>query len=206
MASVWNLDSDAALWDAARERLKAHGIPNATLIAGSGNDPGVVGLLPDAHFDLVLSRRGPGVNHTLLPKLAPDARVIQELWLDPPGLLEIFGRKSALVDVGNNPRWLMDTYACLDLRAVSFKEYYFDLYFADADHLARYLSLPTQLLSYPMPAMPYDDALDRQALELYVRYNEKRKGVHVIGRRMAGLFRREPVQYAPARPDVEPME
>jgi SAM-dependent methyltransferase len=206
VASVWGIDTEPDLLAAARARVETHGLSNAKLVSGSVTDQQAVGQLPDDHFDVVLSRRGPNVTHLLLPKLKARAHVVQELFRDPLGLLGFFGRRSLLGDLGDNPRWLIDEYAWIGLRTVSFKEYYFDFYFVDSDHLARYLSLPTQLCSYPMPAMPYDERRDRAALELYAHYNQTAKGIRVINHRQVGLFRRERVQYAPVAPDVEPVE
>ena len=204
VASICGFDQAADLLDAARERVAAHAISNATIVHGNVADDAAVAQLPDGFFDIVLSRRGPNVNSALLAKLSDDAYVVQELWLDPLGLLEFFGRKALLGDLGANPRWLLDEYTWLGLRPVSMKEYFSDAYFADADHLGRYLSLPTQLLSYPMPGMPYSEERDRATLELYARYNATPKGIRVINHRQVFLFRRERVQYAPAAPDVEP--
>ena len=206
VASIWGLDSDADLLSAARARVAALGVENATLVHGTVAEPEHVSQLPDDTFDLVLSRRGPNVNRSLLPKLTPDALVVQELFQDPLGLLEAFGRKTFVADIGDNPQWLVDTYSWLGLLPVSVKSYYFDSFFRDAAHLAAYLSQPTQRYSWPMPAMPYREDRDRPALELYVRYNTRPKGIRIVNHRKVYLFRRERVQFAPVAPDVEPLE
>jgi SAM-dependent methyltransferase len=203
VAAIWGFDQDPDLLAAARERAASLGLTNATLLLGNVAEPADIGRLPDSTFDLVLSRRGPNVNATLLPKLKPNAYVIQELWHDCLGLLEIFGRKSFLRDIGSNPGWLVDTYSWLNFFPVSVKEYYFESFFRDAGHLAAYLSQETTLSGWPMPPMPYREERDRAALELYVRYNTTPKGVRLLNHRKVYLFRQTAVHYAPVAPEVK---
>jgi hypothetical protein len=145
-----------------------------------------VAPLPDDAFDLVLSRRGPNVDN-VMGKLKPDSFVIQELFQSFPGLLEIFGRKSFLMNVGDNPRWLIEAYAGLDLFPVSAKDYYFETTFRDIDHLAAYLAQHTALYEWPLPPMPYEEVRDRPALELYARYNQTVRGIRVLNHRKVYL-------------------
>ena len=163
-----------------------------------------VARLPDGAFDLVLSRRGPNANQALMPKLKPDAVVVQELWQDPLGLLEIFGRKTFHAGIGDNPNWLAEQYSWLDLFPVSIKEYFTESFFRDAQHLIAFLSQPNAFCSWPMPPTPYDEARDREPLELYIRYNLTPDGIRVINHRKVYLFRRTTVRYAPAIPNVKP--
>jgi len=206
VASIWGLEPDPDRLAAARMRVAEQGLENTTVVAGSTVNVDDVARLPDETFDLVLSRRGPNVNSAILEKMRPTAMVVQEVFQDPLGLLEFFGRKTLVADLGDNPGWLVEEYSWLGLMPVSIKEYYFESYFRDAEHLAAYLSLETMLFSWPMPAMPYEETRDRAALELYVRYNSTPKGVRVINHRMVYLFRRERMQYAPVAPDLEPLE
>jgi SAM-dependent methyltransferase len=206
VAAIWGFDQDADLLDAARQRVATLGLTNVTLVPGNVAVPDDVAPLPDGTFDVALSRRGPNVNASLMPKLKPEAYVIQELFQDSPGLLEIFGRKSFLSHVGDNPHWLVDEYSWLELFPVSIKAYYYESYFRDADHLAAYLSQKTTLYSWPMPPLPYDAERDRAALELYVRYNATSKGVRVMNHRKVYLFRRAAVQYVPVAPELKPLE
>jgi hypothetical protein len=159
-------------------------------------NPEDVKQLPENTFDLVLSRRGPNVNN-VMSKLKPNGFVIQELFQGYLGLLEIFGRKSFLADIGDNPRWLIDEYSRINLFPVSIKEYYLESYFRDTDHLAVHLARKTSLYEWPLPPIPYEEARDRQALELYARYNQTPNGIRMITCRHVYLFRRTPVLYAP---------
>jgi SAM-dependent methyltransferase len=206
VAAIWGFDLDTNLLDAARQRVASLGLANVTLVPGNVAVPGDVAPLPDGAFDVVLSRRGPNVNASLMPKLKPEAYVVQELFQDSPGLLEIFGRKSFLSHVGDNPHWLVDEYSWLELFPVSVKAYYYESYFRDADHLAAYLSQKTALYSWPMPPLPYDAEWDRAALELYVRYNTTPKGVRMVNHRKVYLFRRTAAHYVPVAPDLKPLK
>jgi SAM-dependent methyltransferase len=205
VATIWGFDQDADLLTAARQRVAHLDLTNVTLVLGDVAIPDDVAKLPDDTFDLVFSRRGPNVNATVMAKLKTEAYVVQELYQDCLGLLEMFGRKSFLADVGDNPRWLVDEYSWLGLFPVSIKEYYYESFFRDADHLAAYLSQATMLCSWPMPPMPYEEERDRAALELYVRYNTTSKGVRLMNHRQVYLFRRTAVQYAPIAPEVKPL-
>jgi SAM-dependent methyltransferase len=206
VAAIWGFDQDADLLAAARQRVATLNLTNAMLVLGNVAAPDDVAQLPDNAFDVVLSRRGPNVTAALMAKLKPEAYIVQELHQDPRGLLEIFGRKSFLAEVGDNPHWLVDEYSWLELFPVSIKEYYYEAYFRDADHLTAHLSQEKALYSWPMPPMPYDEERDRPALELYVRYNTTPKGVRVMNHRKVYLFRRMAVQYAPADPKVRPLD
>jgi SAM-dependent methyltransferase len=202
--SIWGFDQDKNLLDAARRRVANAGFTNVTFIKGNDAVTEDVATLPDKNFDLILSRRGPNVNQALLPKLKSDAVVIQELWQDPVGLLEMFGRKTFHGDLGDNPNWLVDEYSWLDLFPVSVKEYYFDSFFRNASHLVSYLSQKTSFYSWTMPPTPYVEAIDREALDLYARYNTTPEGIRVLNHRKVYLFRRMLVHHAPARPDLKP--
>ncbi|MFN8494301.1 MAG: class I SAM-dependent methyltransferase [Caldilineaceae bacterium] len=202
--AIWGFDEDADLLAAARQRVASLGLTNATIILGNVAVATDVDPLPDQTFDVVFSRRGPDVNPALLAKLKPEAYVIQELYQDSPGLLEMFGRKSFMRDVGDNPHWLVEEYAWLGLTPVSLKEYYYESFFRDAEHLRAYLMQPTMFFSWPMPPLPYDESRDRPALDLYVRYNTTPKGIRLMQHRKIYLFRRAAVQYMPVAPTVRP--
>jgi SAM-dependent methyltransferase len=206
VAAIWGFDLDADLLNAARQRVASLGLTNATLVLGNVAVTDDVAQLPDATFDVVLSRRGPNVNASVMPKLRREAYVIQELFQDSPGLLEMFGRKSFLSALGDNPHWLVDQYSWLELFPVSTKVYYYESFFRDADHLAAYLSQETTLCSWPLPPLPYEEERDRAALELYARYNRTSKGVRVVNQREVYLFRRAAVHYVPVAPELKPLE
>jgi SAM-dependent methyltransferase len=205
VGAIWGFYENPELLAAARQRAASHKIANATLVQGNVAFPTDVAQLPDNTFDVVLSRRGPTVNATLMTKVKPEACIIQELYQDCPGLLESFGRRSFVADIGNNPNWLVYEYSWLELFPVSIKEYYYESYFRDIDHLAGYLSQKMMFYSWPMPPMPYDELRDRAALELYVRYNTTSKGVKLFNHRKVYLFRRAVVHYAPVAPGVKPL-
>jgi SAM-dependent methyltransferase len=206
VSAIWGFEQDDDLLAAARQRVASLNLTNATLVLGNVAYPDDVAQLPNNTFDVVLSRRGPNVNASLMTKLKPETYVVQELYRDSPGLLEMFGRKSFLPDVGDNPHWLVDEYSWLELFPISIKEYYYDSYFRDADHLAAYLLQEKMLFSWPMPSMPYEEERDRIALELYVRYNTTSKGVRVVNHRKVYLFRRATVHYFPVAPEVKPLD
>lgn len=203
-AKVWGFDQNPELLDAARQRVAAQKLTNATLVEGNVAVASDVAGLPDNTFDIVLSRRGPNVNQALLPKLKPDAYIIQELHQDNPGFLEAFGRKSLLASIAQNPNKLAADYSWLGLFPVSIKEYFYESLFKDADHLAAYLSQKTMFQSWPMPPIPYDEARDWAALTLYAQFNTTPKGLRVLHHRKVYLFRRTVVHYAPAAPEVKP--
>lgn len=204
VAAIWGFDQDANLLAAAQQRAAQAKLSNTTFVHGNVAVADDVAKLPDNTFDLVLSRRGPNVNQTVMPKLKPEAYIVQELFQDPLGLLEMFGRKTFQADVADNPHWLVEAYSWLDLFPVSMKEYFYESYFRDADHLAANLSQNTSLCSWPMPPMPYEETRDRGALELYTRFNTTPDGVRVLNHRKVYLFRRTIVQQAPAIPGIRP--
>jgi SAM-dependent methyltransferase len=204
VAAIWGFDENTELLEAARLRATQAGIDNATFVHGNVAMAEDVAKLPDETFDIVLSRRGPDVNQDLMPKLKPDAIVVQELWQDPLALFEIFGRKTFLCDIWYNPHNKVARYYRLNLFPVSIKEYFTESFFGDADHLIAFLSRPNAFYSWPMPPTPYDETRDRVALELYIRYNTTPDGIRVIDHRKVYLFRRMTVHYAPAIPSVKP--
>lgn len=202
--AIWGFDQDANLLEAAQLRVDQSDIDNANFIHGNVAEVEDVAKLPDNTFDLVLSRRGPNVNKAVMSKLKTGAMVVQELWQDPLALLEIFGRKTFLRDIWDNPHWLVKEYSWLDLSPVSIKEYFTESFFRDADQLIAHLSQNTSFNSWPMPPIPYDETRDREALELYFRYNTTPDGIRMINHRKVYLFRRMVVLQAPAAPEVKP--
>ena len=186
--AIWGFDVDKKLLKAAELRAAQANIQNATLVYGNVAVAEDVAKLPDDTFDLVLSRRGPDVNQDLMKKLKPDALIVQELWQDPLALLEIFGRKTFLRDVWESPHQKVPQYSWLNLFPVSVKEYFYEVFFRDANHLIAFLTQKTSFYSWPMPPTPYEEKRDREALELYVRYNKTDEGVRLIHHRKVYLF------------------
>ena len=202
--AIWGFEIDTNLLESAKQRAAQRKIGNAKFIHGNAAVPGDIAKLPDDAFNLVLSRRGPDFKQELLPKLKPDALLVQELYQDSLALLEIFGRKTFLRDFWNNPHNKVALYQRLNLFPISIKEYFTESFFRDAEHLIAYLSRPNAFFSWPMPPTPYEETRDREALELYIRYNTKPDGIRVINHRKVYLFRREVVLQAPAVPDAKP--
>ena len=91
-----------------------------------------------------------------------------------------------------------------EIDPVSVKEYYYESYFRDADHLAGYLQRESMLSGWPMPPLPYENERDRATLNLYARYNRTDQGIRLLNHRKIYLFQRTPVQHYPAAPALEP--
>jgi SAM-dependent methyltransferase len=203
--AIWGFDQNTELLAATRQRVEHLALANVTLVAGNVALAEDVAQLPDNTFDVVLSRRGPDVNEDLIPKLQPEAVVIQELYQDPLGLKEIFGRQPFLPPVGSDRHPLIYHYRWLGLLPISVKEYFYEQYFRDVDHLASYLSKEAMLSHWRMPDAPYDETRDQAALALYGRYNQTPKGIRLMSHRTVYLFRRTAVQHYPAIPEAQPL-
>ena len=202
--AIWGFDQNNDLLTAARLRKEQLALSNVTLILGNVAIFDDVAHLPDNTFDIVLSRRGPNINENIMPKLKSDAVVIQELYQDPLGLKEIFGRQPFLPKVGTDPHGLINQYNWLGLLPISAKDYFYEQYFRDADHLASYLKLGGILGHWRMPNAPYDATRDLAALKLYERYNLTPAGIRLMGHSKVYLFRRAEVQHYPAIPEAQP--
>ncbi len=195
---------DTRLLEAARQRVEKMGLTNVTLMHGNAGTPEEVAKLPDDTFDLVYSERGPNLNETFMPKLKREAYMVQELWQDPLGLHDIFGRDSLTFTPHDRHVTYKDSdmtvsyYAQeLEMVPVSIKDYYYEEYFRDANHLAAYLSKAAMLSKWWLPTRPYEPGRDRTALELYARYNTTPKGIRMVCHRREFLFRRARVNYYP---------
>jgi hypothetical protein len=175
------------------------------LISGNVTVSEDVAQLMDDTFDVVLSRRGPNINANLVPKLKPNAVLIQELAQAPLGLKELFGREPFLPQVGSNPHELVHQYRWLGFIPVSVKDYFYEQYFRDSNHLAEYLGKGALLHHWRMPEFPYDESLDEAALALYARYNKTPRGIRLTGHRKVYLFRRVVVSQYPAYPQAQPI-
>ena len=198
VAEIWGVDLDAELMGACRERVKAIGIANAHLILGDTPDPAVLAQLPENHFTLAFSRRGPFLSEALAKKLTPDALFVVELAQDFLGLKEIFGRTPMLPKSPGDAEWAITAQATVGFVPVSAKSYWYEEWFRDADHLAAYLAQGAPLQNWWMDACPYDPQRDRAALELYARYNRTAEGIRLAGHRKIYVFRRQATNYYPA--------
>lgn len=96
VAEVWGFDMDPRLLRAARFRAAALGLTNVSLVDGNVAVAEDLAALPAAHFDLVVSQRGPNLNENLMGVLRPNAILAQELVPDTDAFLlkEVFGRRA----------------------------------------------------------------------------------------------------------------
>ena len=92
--AIYGFDQEEDLLTAARERAASLGITNATFLLGNVSNPEDADALPDRMITLAFSRRGPNLPGAFLPKLTPDAVLVQELVgdQDGAGLKELLGR------------------------------------------------------------------------------------------------------------------
>ncbi|GHO50932.1 class I SAM-dependent methyltransferase [Ktedonospora formicarum] len=203
---IWGLDSSEELLSATRLRGERLGITNARYLLGAANDPDVAKSLPDATFDLVLSRRGPKFSENLLRTLRKEAILIQEIVsnLDGYPLGEIFGRRYLTPFSTSDQEVLLSEYANLGLFPVSCKEYFYEEFFRDREHLAAFLTqvsvmLSPWLLPRSLPHKPYDPVQDQGALDLYARYNTTEKGLRLLRQRKIFVLRRAEIVSSPVK-------
>ncbi len=194
---VWSVDSNEELLNAARLRAERLGITNATVILGNSYDSEAMKGLPDATFDLAFSRRGPRFSESLLRTLCKEAIFIQEVVSNFDGypLGEIFGRRHYPPSSYTDQEVLLSSYIKLGLFPISCKEYFYEEFFRNREHLAAFLTqvkpmLSPWLLPQSEPQMPYDPQRDQSALDLYVRSNMTAKGIRVLRQRKIFVLRR----------------
>jgi SAM-dependent methyltransferase len=200
--AIYGFDQEDDLLTAARERAASLGITNATFLLGNVGNPEDADVLPEKTITLAFSRRRPNLPGAFLPKLTPDAVLVQELVSeqDGAGLKEIFGRRPFVPRSHGDTDPLIGFYAGLEMLPVSAKSYWSEQYFRDADHLEANLRQGATLSNWWMPSLPYDPGRDRVALELYARYNRTEDGIRVLRHRQVYVFRRARVNYYPADP------
>ena len=194
---IWGVDLDRELMEACRARVKAMGVKNAHLVFGDTPDPALLTQLPDAHFTVAFSRRGPFLTEALAKKLTPEAPFVVELAQDFLGLKEMFGRTPCLPKSAGDPDWAVSVHAGIGYVPVSAKAYWYEEWFRDPDHMAGYLTQGAPLQNWWMEACPYEEARDRPALELYARYNRTSEGIRLVGHRRIYVFRRQATNYYP---------
>ena len=197
---ITGIDLNEDLLDAARQRIERLGLTNATVAFGDSSIPETLTHLPDAAFDLAFSRRGPNLSEHLLRTLRKEAIFVQELVSNFDGypVGEIFGRRPYAPYFYTDQQVLLSSYAELGLFPVSSKEYFYEEYFRDREHLEAYLKqIWAMLTNWRLPRKPYDAARDGAALDLYVRYNTTSKGVRILRQRKIFVFRRTVVTYYP---------
>jgi hypothetical protein len=125
-----------------------------------------------------------------MPKLRQEAYFIQEFAERLLGFDAILGHdpKTFLPHSRETPDWLDGMYFDLGMLPVSTKNYYYERYYRDADHLEEDLisdrhGKPEQY---------------RAGLNLYARYNITPKGVRVMCHKRVGVFRRASLEAFPA--------
>jgi SAM-dependent methyltransferase len=182
---MWGFDQEPELLAAADRRARSQQARNVRLVEGNVAAEGEVARLPRSHFDLAFSQRGPNMNAALVRTLREGAFFVQLLVgsLSAYPLREILGREGYAGYNINSHDPLLSDYASLHLRVVSVKEYYYDQYFRDADHLEMFVRQTPVLNTWRSPWQPYEAERDRPALQLYVRYNTTDQGVRVLGHR-----------------------
>lgn len=197
---IWGIDLSEELLRAAQLRVDSLGIKNATLLRGNSSEQEGARQLPDATFDLAFSRRGPDFSEPLLRTLRKEAFFVQELVSDFDGypLREIFGRRQYDPSSYADQEVRLHKYARLNLFPVSCKEYFYEEYYRDPEHLASFLTQIWAMLSnWQLPPNGYVPERDRVALELYARYNMTSKGIRVLRQRKIFVLRRAIVAYYP---------
>jgi SAM-dependent methyltransferase len=201
---IWGIDQDDVLLEASRRRAAMLNLSNTTLAPGNVAVAEDVQTLPAVTFDLLLSRRGPNVVPAMLHAIKSEAFIVQELVRGTLGLKPIFGREPVLPGLGSNPHELIDMYSWFGFVPVSVKDYFYDEFYRDDVHLIG--NLKRKLLwDWRMPDFPYDEVLDRTALDVYVHYNTTARGIRVTHRRSVYLFRRTTIARFPAIPDAKPL-
>ena len=115
--------------------------------------------------------------------------------LMPVRIGEVFGRRYYAPYASTDQEVFLSSYAKLGLLPVSCKEYFYEEFFRDSEHLEAFLMqvsvmLSPWLLPQPLPHAAYDPLRDRAALDLYVRYNTTTKGIRVLRQRKIFVLRR----------------
>jgi SAM-dependent methyltransferase len=197
---IWGIDLNVELLDVARRRVEKAGLTNVTFVEGNVAVEQDVAQLPDSCFDVAFTERGPNMNRMLVHKLKEDAFFLQELVgnFSCYPLQEIFGRRHYQAYNYADQQVILSQYAELDLFPVSIKEYFYETFCRDIDHLEVHLKQSTADLSnWRIGARPYEAGRDRAALELYARYNETPRGIRMLHHRKVFVLRRAPVTYYP---------
>ena len=204
VAEAWGLDEDDALLEAARARITASGLSNVTLCRGSVANAADVESLPDNYFDIAFTESGPNLTPEVAAKLTDNAIFLQEIGghFGAYQFHEIMGRKPyTYYAYGHDysDQVLLSHMAALDFVPISFKNYFFDWYFRDIDHLeAHVINVPWELGDWRMGGpLPYDRERDRAALKLYASYNTTAKGIRFQEHIRVFAWRRERVHFYP---------
>ncbi len=199
VGSIWGIDRNEELLQAARERVERMGLKNVELRQADSTLTNDVMVLSDNFFDLAYSQRGPNLNGLLLQKMKKDAVFIQELVSSFDGypLKEIFGRTHYTPYSHGEQQSLQAYYAELDLFPICTKEYFYEEYYRDSEHLENLLRHGALLDNWRLSSKPFDPLKDRVSLELYVKYNTTPRGIRILRQRRIFVLRRTVVSYYP---------
>ncbi len=204
---VWGFDQEPVLLAGAKRRVTESGFENVNLIDGNAAEAKDVEKLPDNHFDLVFTERGPNLNHNLVRKLKSGGIFLQELVSQFDGfhLRELLGRRPfTSYAFRNQVDFMLANLANLDIRPISFREFYHDAFFRDLAHFEAYLEqVPATLSNWRLGSKPYQPEVDRQALKLYVQYNQTPRGIRLLRHRIIFIGRKEPVHFYPIEAGIE---
>lgn len=191
---AWGFEQDRALLAATRRRASHLRLPNVTCVAGDIRESTEVAQLPDNHFDLALSQRGPNLNASLARTLRPDAIFIQELVSEFDGypFHEMVGNRSPAPYSTAGGDALVRHYMEMGLFPIGLREYFYEEYFRDGDHLASYLG-ELGPVRWPQ-ASPTDES--RRAFTTYVREHTTPSGVRFLRHRRVFILRcNRPISY-----------
>ncbi|MEM7128261.1 MAG: methyltransferase domain-containing protein [Chloroflexota bacterium] len=201
---AWGIDGDEALLEAAQLRAAEQNVSNVTFIHADTSDECALNQLPNAYFDIAYCESGPGINAALIEKLAENAIFVQEIGgtFGAYQFHEIMGRKPyTYYAYGQDysDQVLLSEMAALDLVPISIKNFFYEWYFRDVEHLeANVVNGPWHLGDWRMGSpLPYDSERDRAALELYAAYNTTPKGVRFQQQIRVFVWRRDKVHFYP---------
>jgi SAM-dependent methyltransferase len=199
VADYYGIDCNSELLSYAESRAEELKLSNVTLIHGDTTTKEHVENLPEDSFDIAFSQRGPNMNANVLSKLKVGGYFLQERVssFDCYPLQEIFGRRNYSPYNYNDSEVLLSEYAEMGLFPISIKEYFYDEFFTDIDHLESYLKQGANLSDWRLAPKPYNAKLDRTSLELYCKYNITEKGIRIMHRRKVFAFRKTCVTYYP---------
>jgi SAM-dependent methyltransferase len=197
---AWGIDGAGDLLAGARERVRSLGLTNVRLVEGNITNSQDVAQLPDNYFDVAYTESGPNINEQLVRKLTDEAYFLQEIGghYSDYQLPEILGR----VPYTNYAYHHWDQSrimpaADLGLLPVSYKNYFWEVYFRDLAHLEKYVSKEGVLSNWRLSPSPYIVERDRPALALYARYNQTPKGIRLLHHVQVLVWRRAPIHYYP---------
>ncbi len=187
---IWGITLGEDLLQATRLRIEHLGLTNAQVVYGNVKESEAVKQLPEGIFDLAFSRRGPYFNEHLLSTLSKEAIFVQELVSDFDGysLREIFGRRHYNPSSFTDQEVLLSNYSRLGLFPVSCKEYFYEEFFRDSDHVRHMIHYTTG----PRWTSMYATILLRRASECYGSAKSSSFGVlPSTSTRLTRYFRRK---------------